>query len=80
VERATISKAPGAKGNTYQTVVKGLRSFHTAARESYCEANILVIFTSDGSGESLSVSHGDSQWAMPFEAIEKLIEHTRKNK
>lgn len=43
-------------------------------------ANILVRFTSDSIGETLSLQHGDTMLSVPFEKLEPIIIKARKKR
>lgn len=58
------------------TEIKGL----AVKGEKIGNANILVRFTSDGIGETLSLQHGDTMLTVPFEKIEPIIIKARKKR
>lgn len=76
-----IKKSKGATINTWETIVKGIK-YHS--RKAWLRNNYLclVMFTSDKTGETISIldTETNNQYILPFEDIEKLIQHTRGQK
>lgn len=55
-----------------------IKGFKTNDKMMYHE-NIIVRFTSDLNGETLSLQAGNVMIGIPFEMVEKLIKKTRKH-
>ena len=74
-----IKKSPMARTNTYETEITGTSVFPATLKGQH--VNVLVMFTSDAHGETLSIYDPTTkkQVVVPFEPIEVLIEYTRKN-
>jgi hypothetical protein len=75
-----ITKAPGAKFNSFTIDIKGLSMFPETQKGQLIEA--VVTFTSDDAGETLSMVDPTTkkQIVVPFGSIEQLVAHTRNNR
>lgn len=71
-------KSPGAKTNTHDIQVRGM----LAAGSKATAEELLVFFTSDALGETLSIASERTGilLAVPFEKVEKLIQQTRRER
>lgn len=73
----TIKKPKDARLNTFELTTQG---YVQTEQGIFNVANVNVMFTSDYRGETLSVCLPALQIVVPFEAVEALIEHTRKQR
>lgn len=76
----SIYPAKVRKSNTYETQVEGTRSDGGAAPPIIEKRHIDVMFTSDDTGESLSLRCGDVMYLVPFEPVNELIKYTRNKR
>ena len=55
------------------TLIRQLKGFVNLDKKS----NILVHFTSDNMGETISFAYGSTQFTLPYKPIEKMVERER---
>lgn len=67
---------PNALFNTHITTLTGTTSDASKIRKEPMD----VRFTSDGKGETLSISNGRMQFTVDFKKIMKLVEETREDR
>lgn len=64
--------------NTGQITIKGIQ---IDSEQNYTEHNMIVRFTSDELGETISISRNDElMLVVPFEPVARLIKNTRAKK
>ena len=80
MQNGKIEKATGANTNTFATIVNGWSV--SPATMKHQSINAQIMFSCDEEGETLSVydTATKKQVIVPFEAVEKLIEHARQKR
>lgn len=71
-------KVKDARLNTFGVDVPALVS-DSRSPETH-QLTAWVAFTSDATGETLSISAGGAQFTVPFEAVQRLVDVTRQNR
>jgi len=66
----------GARTNTHGKKIQGVMNDIKGFRRGV----VFARFTSDAAGETLSLECEGEMIAVPFEAVERLIDETRKDK
>ena len=69
-------RTDNAMTNTHGKVVQGI----VISRGQFSPAALLVWFTSDEKGETISFQSGDTMIIVPFEGVKELITETREGK
>ena len=72
-----IKKAPGAATNTHYAEVEGIRftNYPSVHHEMH---KVLLLFTSDYAGETLSLSNTAGGFTVPFQYVEAIVDHVRE--
>jgi hypothetical protein len=71
--RLKIRRAPGAEDNTFTRDVFAV----LIQRGVSTVTPVPVLFTSDGPGETLGITVGNTQIEIAYEEVQELIDHTR---
>jgi len=75
-----MRKAKNAQSNTFAEYMDGITAKGRSGKIH--RVKVKAVFTSDEHGESLSLycPSNDTMILVPFEQVERLIEHTRKER
>jgi len=75
-----FKKSSSSGTNTYCVYVLGVATEAVVdGKDDICLRDVRIQFTSDHEGESLSLS-GKFTYTVPYEAVEMLVDHTRKQR